>query len=190
MCVDEEPLLRLTVSYEGSRDHQGQYMAVDESEIKVFAAKDGGVPLFRYEYLREAVRDMPADHLQVHAHRDSLANVMGRAGRSTRRGKRRSDRDQVSRLEELHFPLGGHRFRPCLEDVLEMLVSELGVDSTPDGRRALLARRERWRRTQIRSVVRDAPGEAVAVLQALGYEVTWPSTTPHPRGNPGRLHDF
>ena len=33
-------------------------------------------------------------------------------------------------LLTLHFPLGGSRFRPCLEDLLEMLVSELGVDST------------------------------------------------------------
>ncbi|CAM2813274.1 MULTISPECIES: hypothetical protein [Dermacoccus] len=77
-------------------------------------------------------------------------------------------------MDELHFPLGGARFRPALEDVLQMLVEEFGVDAVDGWRKHLAQGRERWRRIQTRAVVRDAPDEAVATLRALGYLVTEP----------------
>jgi hypothetical protein len=40
-------------------------------------------------------------------------------------------------MSDLHFPVGGSRFRPSLEDVLDMLVRELGVDHEPGWRDAL-----------------------------------------------------
>ncbi len=110
---------------------------------------------------------------------------MSQAGTATPRGKRRANATDVPKLAELHFPLGGHRFRPCLEDLLEMLVSEFGVDSTKAGRESLRLGRERWRRQQTRSVVRDAPDEAVAILTELGYDITAPPRTPSV--NPARL---
>ncbi|MGC5629311.1 hypothetical protein ACPYO6_13840 [Georgenia sp. Z1344] len=128
---------------------------------------------------------MPGAHLQVHAHRDAATYVMSQAGTSTMRGKRRAAATEVPKLAELHFPLGGHRFRPCLQDLLEMLVSELGVDVSPEGRESLRRGRERWRRQQTRSVVRDAPDEAVAILDELGYRITAPD--PAPPTNTSRL---
>ncbi len=79
-------------------------------------------------------------------------------------------------MESLHLPVGGDRFRPCLEDVIEFLVVECRFDSTAGWRAAVQAGRERWRRTQTRTVVRDSPGEAAAALRALGYTVAVPGS--------------
>ncbi|MBE7326040.1 hypothetical protein IEQ44_15440 [Nocardioides sp. Y6] len=187
--VGGEPLIRLTVSFHCTLDGIGHYLAVDDTKIKVYADGDRQ-PLFRYEYDRGAVPDMPAAHVQFHAHRDAFAHVMSRAGEATPRGKRRARGKAVPRIEDLHFPVGGHRFRPCLEDVLEMLVIEFGVDSTPEGLEALRDGREGWRRAQIGAVVRDAPDVAIRVLTELGYEVRLKSGTKRPGEKTKRLRDF
>ena len=187
--VEAEPLFRITVSYKCSLDCIGHYLAVDDAKVKVHAVGDGQ-PLFRYEYDRDAVTDMPAAHIQLHAHRDAFAHVMSKAGTTTARAKRRATRGELPRIADLHFPVGGHRFRPCLEDVLEMLVTEFGVDSTLDGLRALRDGREVWRRAQVGTVVRDAPDEAIRVLEDLGYRVLLKRGARKPEEKTKRLRDF
>ncbi|CCG02557.1 phospholipase [Blastococcus saxobsidens] len=55
LTVDGAPLLNLTAEYYCVWDSPGQYLAVDESAVKVYAgAKAAGEPLVRYEYLRAA----------------------------------------------------------------------------------------------------------------------------------------
>ena len=84
-------------------------------------------------------------------------------------------------MQDLHFPVGGHRFRPALEDVLEMLIDEFGVDKSGDTLERLQAARVRWRRTQTRAAARDAPGAAAESLRAMGYVVEPPSgSSDHP----------
>lgn len=187
--VGGEPLFRLTVAFHCSLDGVGHYLAVDDARIKVYAEGDKQ-PLFRYEYDRNAVADMPAAHIQFHAHRDAFAYVMNRAGEASARGKRRARLNQVPRIEDLHFPVGGHRFRPCLEDVLEMLALEFGVDATAEGLEALRDGRERWRRAQVGTVVRDAPDEAIRVLVDLGYRVRLRPGAAKPVEKRKRLRDF
>lgn len=77
-------------------------------------------------------------------------------------------------MESLHLPVGGDRFRPCLEDVIEFLVVECRFATKEGWRAAVEAGREQWRRTQIRTAVRDAPSEAASALRALGYAVEAP----------------
>ncbi len=189
--VEGEPLLTLKVRYECALDGVERYLAIDESDIKVYpGTKAAGEPLFRYHYRRAAHGDLPSAHLHIHAHRDATTYVMSGAGQATHRGKHRARSGDVPHLYELHFPLGGHRFRPCLEDVLEMLVVELGVDSTPEGLESLRAGREEWRRKQLRSVVRDDAAEAADVLRSLGYEVRWRRKGSPPGRHPSRHRDF
>jgi hypothetical protein len=176
LTVDGAPLLNLTAEYYCIWDSPGQFLAVDESAVKVYAgATAAGEPLFRYEYTRATTGDVPGAHVQIHGHRDALAFVMTRAGGGSPRGQQLTGRvaqgTAVPRMSDLHFPVGGSRFRPCLEDVLDMLVRELGVDHQDGWRDALADGRERWRRMQTSAVVRDAPGEAIAALTALGYEI-------------------
>ena len=68
--------------------------------------------------------------------------------------------------------------RPCLEDVLTFVLHEFGVDQVEGADTLLCTGRERWRRRQIATLVRDAPDEAVRVLRELGYVVDDPSTGP------------
>lgn len=187
--IDGEPLFRLIVAYKCSLDSVGHYLAVDDARVKVHAIGERE-PLFRYEYDRDATDDMPAAHIQVHAHRDAFAHVMSKAGTSTARGKRRATQGDVPRVADLHFPVGGHRFRPCLEDVLEMLVTEFGVDSTRERIAALHDGREVWRRAQVGAVVRDAPHEAIRVLSELGYEIQLKQDAEDPCEKTHRLRDF
>jgi hypothetical protein len=84
----------------------------------------------------------------------------------------------VPRLAQLHFPVGGHRFRPCLEDVLQMLIFEFGLDTQPSWLTAVEKGRAEWRDMQLRAAVRDATGSAAEVLRSLGYSVTSPTDPP------------
>ncbi|GAA2004197.1 hypothetical protein [Brevibacterium samyangense] len=185
--VNGDPLLTLLVSYECCLDGAEQYLAVEKSEVRVFAgAKTSREPLFRYEYDRKATR-VPAAHIQIHAHRDAFTATMIRAGMSTPRGTRRARSNEVPSVSELHFPVGGHRFRPGLEDVLEMLIDEFGIDGASEARKALRAKRVEWRRKQTRSAVRDDPESAVEVLRSLGYSVSFTGDGPLPEPNLHRL---
>ena len=195
LAVGGVPLLNLTAEYRCVWDSQQLFLAVETSAVQVYAgAKADSEPLFRYEYTRSPGGDVPGAHIQIHGHRDALTYVMTRSGTATRRGQRRAGRAAqgtgVPRMSDLHFPVGGSRFRPSLEDVLDMLVRELGVDHEPGWREALATGRERWRRMQIRAVVRDAPGEAIAVLEKLGYEIRMRDGLEEPEDNLSRLRDL
>jgi hypothetical protein len=195
LTVDGAPLLNLTAEYYCIWDSPGQFLAVDESAVKVYAgAKAAGEPLFRYEYTRATTGDVPAAHVQIHGHRDALAFVMTRAGSGSPRGQQLAGRvaqgTAVPRMSDLHFPVGGTRFRPCLEDVLDMLVRELGVDHERAWRDALADGRERWRRMQTAAVVRDAPAAAIEALSALGYEINLHDGSVTPQDNRDRLREL
>lgn len=191
LSVSGKPILTLTVLYYCCLDGEGRWLATDESHVKVYAgAKAAKDPLLRYHYRRQGPDDLPAAHIHVHAHRDGLSHVLGQSGTKTKRGKARAQGESIPRMAELHFPVGGHRFRPCLEDVLEMLVTELGVDH-PDGAiDALREGRERWRRNQTRTVVRDAPDEAIAVLSDLRFKISLRRRRQKPKESAHRLREF
>jgi hypothetical protein len=154
-------------------DGYRRYLTVDESKIGLELPGTRAEPLIRFEYTRSANRGIPAAHVQVHAHRDEIVHLASL--RSRRRAKDRADRGEVTRLSELHIPLGGHRFRPCVEDVLEFAAEELGIDAVETWRDAVKAGRESWRRKQTATVVRDCPEEAVRTLVDLGYQIEPPA---------------
>jgi hypothetical protein len=77
-------------------------------------------------------------------------------------------------MAEVHFPLGGRRFRPALEDVLQMLVEEFGIEAVEGWEHRLQSAREAWRRSQIKAAIRDAPEDAAIALRELGYNIAPP----------------
>lgn len=177
LLIARVPAVRLKVSYRCSWDHRQAYLAVEKSRINVLAT---GVtePLFRYDYVRTPQGMIPSAHVQVHAHRDAITALMVRAGASSRRARTRrtsATAGAVPAVSELHLTVGGPRFRPCLEDLLTMLIDELGVDAQPGAHSALDSGREQWRRLQLSAAVRDSPTTAARVLRELGYTVTSPS---------------
>lgn len=187
--VNGKPLINLKVSYFCTLDRARQYLAVERSEVIVRAAGDSE-PLIRFDYLRyPKSRDIPGAHIQVHAQSDTFGYLTAKAGEATSRGRRRARSGSVPRLSELHLPVGGSRFRPCLEDVLEILVNEFGIDCTAQGMEALRLGREKWRTKQIATVVRDCPETAADVLRDLEYVVSPPPAGPRPP-NPDRLREL
>lgn len=172
LTVKGEALIYLKANFHCTWDRGREYLTVERSGISVFAVKPSGQPIIRYEYERDADA-VPASHMHIHAHRDSLTYMMAKAGVQTRRAERRVLSGEIPSLQDLHLPLGGHRFRPALEDVLEMLIDEFGVDHDKGALDMLHAARGRWRLTQTRAAVRDAPQAAVEVLRSLGYSVEW-----------------
>jgi hypothetical protein len=177
LCDEGGPILRLSVDFKCIYDGQQQYMAIEASNIHVFAEPGGREPLFRYEYVRSLSANLPSAHIQFHGTHPELEQAMADCGDSTRRARARSRGAKQAQLAALHFPVGGPRFRPALEDVLEMLIEEFGVKpvtSVKAARKALANAREIWRRTQVAKVVRDAPSEAAAALEGLGYKLTPP----------------
>jgi len=194
LTVGGVPVLTLTITYLCTWDTEARFLAINASTLKVYAgARASGEPLFRYEYVRDVHSDQAGAHLQVHGHRDALTYVMTRCGSVTQSGK--NLREQIAEgkaptMAQLHFPLGGSRFRPCLEDVLDMLVRQFGIDAREGWREALALGRDRWRRKQTAAAVRDAPSEAVAVLRRLGYDVRLPPGATPPPDRPERLREL
>ena len=191
--VGDRELLCLEVWYRCVFDHANRYLLVDESAIKVYGGKAmRGDPLFRYEYDRSSANDLPSAHLHVHAHRDHFVLAMALGGESGAR-RRQSLQSAGSldsvKMADLHFPLGGHRFRPGFEDVLQMLHTEFGAVAGPTWLRVLKTTREAYRRSQTASVVRDCPSEAVRVLREMGYDVREPGSGPAV-DRTDRLHAF
>src|SRR5262249_2529202 len=129
---------------------------------------------------------IPAAHIQLHAHRDEFLYMLMASNEG--RPKVRQIKGAVPRLSVFHFPVGGHRFRPCIEDVLQALIMEFGVDRMPQWRAAVEAGREGWRRRQLKAAVRDAPEDAAEALARMGWTVTPPEVIPP--GQPDRLRAF
>jgi hypothetical protein len=200
LAVEDEPVLSLTVEYRCTMDGAGKYLTIDESSVKVFpAAEDATDALLRYEYVRSQHEHLPAAHLHVHGQHPDLEEALGAAGTGTRSGKgvqRDAKRGRRPSLRSLHFPVGGHRFRPCLEDVLSMLIEEFGVrpsGSRGESKAALASGRREWRLQQTAAAVRDAPAEAARVLRDLGYTVKrqgGDGQQEHHAGQPHRLEQL
>ncbi len=177
LCRNGKVLLNVTAEYECILDSHGKYLAVRSSKFAVRPYKASGEPLFRLDYVRKPQGSVPSSHMHIHAHRDAATQIMFEAGETNRR---RGDTG-IRQLSDLHFATGGPRFRPSLEDLIETLINEFGLD-TSEGLKDVLERgRSKFRLTQLKTAVRDSPSAAVEQLEEMGYEVRPPKESPAPR---------
>lgn len=179
LTIAGAPALELIADFRCKWDHRGTYLAVHQASWAVRPV-DIGEPLFRYEFEAGMTSRLPSAHLHVHGHRDEFVFQMfrGATGRPRSRASNvAGGSGALPRLSNLHFPLGGPRMRPCLEDLLDFIIEEFRIDTAPGYKQVLDEGRKRWRRRQIGASVRDAPAVAAAVLQELGYVVTPPGGT-------------
>ena len=151
-------------------DITGRYLTIERSDLGLGLARIAE-PLFRVEYDRNMNRRnrLPAAHVQVHAHRDEMTGLMAHA--DEQRPKQRWRAGRFPRLSEFHFPVGGDRYRPCLEDLISIAVTELGVRTKKGAWAALEEGRAEWRRRQLAAAVRDAPEIAAKALREEGWSV-------------------
>ena len=174
--VRDRNLISLDISFYCQMDQQNEFLVVAKSKVAVHAgSRPDGEPMVRFEYERSA-RNKPVAHLQVHAHSDRFTTLMTLAKGEKR--KQSQDPFEATRLAALHFPMGGHRFRPGVEDVLEMVEREFGAKPSPTWKWTRDALRAKYRRAQTAAAVRDCPSAAVSALERLGFSVKWPDVSP------------
>lgn len=126
-------------------------LSVVTSYCAVYAA-DGETRLCHYDFEREKDRYATA-HLQVSGSSPALDLMPG---------VRRSQD-----LHKLHFPVGGRRYRPCLEDIIEFMIAERFAEPRNDWQRVLDAERRVFLTRQLRAAVRGDPQTARAALGEL-----------------------
>ncbi|MDE0652414.1 MAG: hypothetical protein OXI26_02015 [bacterium] len=162
------PALFLNAHYTVGMSTTGGHLRVATSLVGLWADVTGGRkrprPLVRVEYNRSWLgRDRAAAHVHLHANSPELAWMYGSSGRP------------APDLHALHFPVGGRRFRPTLEEFLLFLDRENLFDNWKAGwKPKLLDSLEAWERQQARGTARQFPEEAVGALETLGYRVTAP----------------
>ena len=100
-------------------DEQEVYLMVKSSAM--ILATDAVITnqnmLLHYDYQREKEDGYPEAHLQICATSESWEEAGMRHDGDTRL------------LSKLHLPVGGRRFRPTLEDILEFLIVERLVEA-------------------------------------------------------------
>ncbi|WP_369343326.1 hypothetical protein [Bifidobacterium aquikefiricola] len=132
------------------------------------------VPMFHYDFVRTAGKGIPSAHINVHASNDSAVKVMlgcGGKNRGKARRKRFVDSGFFPTFSTLHFPVGGDRFRPGLEDVLEMLIREFGIDAEDHCLDAIKDSRKEYRERQLRALVREFPQIVYDELIQAGHDL-------------------
>ncbi|GED89351.1 hypothetical protein TNCT6_64360 [Streptomyces sp. 6-11-2] len=137
---NKRPRVWMNLSYQVHMDHEGRYLTVYKSYCGIFSDEELQTCLCHFDYEREKDRYTSA-HLQVHGISPAL-EALNRQG------------DEKRPLEKLHFPVGGKRFRPSLEDIIEFLVCERLVDAREGWKRVVEEGRDRFHRRQLRAAMR------------------------------------
>lgn len=110
-------------------------------------------PLVHYDYNRNPSNSYPEAHVQVVADSSVFRTLRKNCGL-----------DEGTQLGHLHFPVGGRRFRPSLEDVIEFLIVEGFAEGRPDWKIAVEQSRRNFYEKQLRAAIRR---EKELVLEAV-----------------------
>lgn len=153
-------------------DSSGEYLKVIRSGFTLIANTDK-LPLVRYEF-DDQMHTAPIAHWQFHAERGAFSHLLGFALAAGKNVKPHS-------LSSLHFPVGGGRMRPGVDDLLEFLVKECAFDTVDGWKSAIVESRARYRTIQARTVARDMQAEVAEVLVGEGWTVTPPAVVQEPR---------
>lgn len=108
--------------------------------------------LLHYDYERDKSDDYPDAHLQICASSLEWEAIGVRLDGSERL------------LERMHLPVGGRRFRPTLEDIVEFLITEKLASPKPRWETAVARGRESFRKKQLRAAIRRDPETARSAL--------------------------
>ncbi len=153
----------LKIEFRVSLDDESDHLAVQQSTYGLWVRPDPNRtprPVFRIEYDRNA-HNKPAAHVHLHAESMEFGWIYGTAG------------IPPPRLFEIHFPVGGRRFRPTVEELLRFLDREkLFVDWLKGWNELVEESLEDWESKQARATVRQHTEAAIEQLHLMGYVVT------------------
>lgn len=162
------PKIHLFIEFDCDWSSENSYLSVVRSTMSM-KIEGNNNPLFRYDFDKQKTGTLPTAYLHVHAHRDEISWLLLQS--EATRPKLRKRKGKMPLLSEIHFPLGGERFRPCLEDFLEFSIIEFGLSVKPSAMQALQEGRQRWRHTQLRATISDYPEIAADALIKYGWKV-------------------
>ncbi|MEV0441838.1 hypothetical protein AB0I84_06005 [Streptomyces spectabilis] len=148
--------LWMDVSFQLRLDAEREHLMVHKSFFGLFGARDAKHGLFHYDYERDKADNYPDAHLQVCGSSELFAAL----------NDQRTDPDRP--MSKLHFPVGGKRFRPCLEDIIEFLIVERLVDARDGYEKVLESGREGFRRNQLMAAMRRDPATVEAFVEHYG----------------------
>lgn len=157
----------LQLDYALGADRSGQHLAVHVSTFQLRDSR-GKKPIVRLEYVRDAHK-VPCSHIHVHAESGLFTQLLAATGHGS-----------PAAVQSVHIPTGGDRFRPCVEDFVEFLISECLVAGRDGWRDEIAQGREQWREMQTAAAVRDRPEIAIAELRRLGMTVDGELTDSRP----------
>lgn len=148
----------LTLDYTLMLDDEMRHLSVHSSSVGLCIWPATGRTVIRSEFDRDKSR-YPAAHTHVAGTSLELGYAWGALGRKAPKG-----------LEDLHFPVGGLRFRPSLEDFIEFVIREEFVDHVHGGwQEHLDESREAYEQIQLKAAVRHDPDAAYDALRQIGY---------------------
>lgn len=148
VCVKGRPRLYIGLSIRLRPDHSNAFLMVVTSFMSIARDQDVEQTLVHYDYERDKLDGYPDAHMQIRATSEDWEAVV-------------TDRP----LHKLHFPVGGRRYRPTLEDLIELLIVERMADPRPGWREVLEKSREVFQFKQLRAAVRNHPDVALEVLR-------------------------
>lgn len=161
----KQPRLHLGFFMHLEVDDANAYMMVKQSMALLALDADLATELLHYDYERDKQKERgyPEAHLQICA-TSAHWDVVSRLG----------DDLPLSKMHLPVGPVGGKRFRPSLEDVIEFLIVEGLVESRDGWRDALEKTRRPFQELQLRAAVREYPQVAAEALQNQGWTVVAP----------------
>lgn len=146
-------LFRLTLNDAG-------HLVTTKSALRLFLdEEEDATPLFRYEYSRDYPIRYPNPHLHVEGQNNDAWRELNERT------------NQKKGLGQLHFPLGGKRYRPSVEDFLEFLIMEGYVKGREGWEDAIEIVRSTYHQKQLGAAVKDDQEFAASVLRDNGYKV-------------------
>lgn len=189
LTVEGRIILRLDYRYQCSFKDGSSYLQVDDSSITLRAESDPA-PIVHYDYVRNVRGSIPAAHINIHASNDSATKAMLACGtRKQGKNRRKSfiEEGKFPTFSSLHFPVGGDRFRPGLEDVLQMAATEFAIDLQHGWQDALECSRQDYRIKQIQALVREFPDIAWQTLVTEGHDMALCPSRPIRTDRPSAL---
>lgn len=154
---NRKPRLWLEVQYRCCLNEAGTHLTIVNSMFMVHADKDGEDPLCHFDFERDK-QMYPTAHLQVYGWSTALGQITAGSERPR----------QITELNHLHFPVGGRRYRPCLEDVIEFLIVERLAEGRSGWWHVVDKGRQEFQEIQLRAAVRRNPAAAIDVLREMG----------------------
>jgi len=165
------PILRLSLEFQCSGVEEHSWLRIEKSSI-LLATDEGHEILFHYDFIRDTRSQIPSAHINVNGSNDAATRLLLLCGTGKRGKSRRKDyldKGEYPTFSTLHLPVGGDRFRPGLEDVLQLAAYEFQIDTRDGWQDVIESSREEYRKRQLGALVHEFPDIAFETLKDDGY---------------------